>query len=176
MSTSTTSRRVAGKGSTGAAAPLINAALLTAALGYGVWLLVDRGRVSWPPHELFAGLHTFAGCLALVGPLVLSRRDGAEGGVGELAWMTGGLLVWIHNIAALFQGRYVDHSWVTPLGVAPMGLAILAVLIAGWRLRGGSGGRNWGWMNVVGWLLGVFWVGLALSTFLPPDLVANLPR
>lgn len=176
MSTSSTSKRAAARGSSGTTSPLVNATLLTLALGYGLWLLVDRGRVSWPPHELLTGLHTFAGCLALVGPLVLSRREGAEGGVGELAWMTGGLLVWIHDLAALAQGRYQNHSWVTPLEVAPMGLTILAVVVAGWRLRANAGGRNWAWTNVVGWVLGGFWVALGVSSYLPPGLVSNLPR
>lgn len=176
MSSTTTPRRSATKSPANTQAPLVNALLLVVAAAYGLWLLVDRGRVSWPPHELLSGAHTFAGCLALVGPLVLWRRDGAEGGVGELAWMSGGFLVWIHNIVALFGGRYNDHSWVTPIGIAPMGLTVLAVLLAGVWLRGGTGGRKWAWTNVLGWLLGVFWVSLAISSFLPPDLIDGLPR
>ncbi len=177
MSSTTTSRRSAPSRSPASSpAPLVNAALLAAALGYGLWILVVRGRISWPPHELLAGAHTLAGCLALVGPIVLARRDANGGGLGELAWMTGGLLVWINDLAALVRGQYHDHSWVTPLGIAPMGLTILAVLLASWRLQGGGASRNWSWTNVVGWLLGLFWIGLALSTFLPEELRSFTPR
>ena len=41
-------------------------------------------------------------------------------------------------------------------------MTILAVLVAGWRCR--LGVRNWSWTNVTGWALGLFWVGMALST------------
>jgi hypothetical protein len=146
--------------------PLINAALVGVACGYGLWSLVARGRVSWPPHDLLASSYTVAGCLALVGPLVLGRRAGSEGaGLGELLWMTGGLLVWIFDAAAVLRGELRTLAPATPLGVAPMGLTMLAVLLAGWRTHGS--GRHWSWTNVTGWLLGLFWVGMGLAALLP---------
>ncbi len=60
--------------------PLRTVLLLTAAVAYGLWVLVVKGRVSWPPHELLSGAYTLAGCLALVGPALLARRDAGEGG------------------------------------------------------------------------------------------------
>jgi hypothetical protein len=55
-----------------------------------------------------------------------------------------------------------------------MGLTILAVLLAGWRCR--LVGRNWSWTNVTGWLLGLYWVGMALVTFLPERSFATTLR
>lgn len=157
------------------ASPLTNVALLGAALGYGLLILVGRGRVSWPPHELLAGSATVAGCLALVGPIVLARRGTAEGGLGDLTWMTGGLLVWAFDLAAVLRGEARMLSWATPLGTQAMGLTILAVLLAGWRMRGGA--RNWSWTNVTGWILGLVWVGLGMASLLPSRLAAGLaPR
>lgn len=139
----------------------MNAILLGTALCYGMALLVNQGHVSWPPHQLLASLYTVSGCLALVGPIVLARGEG-EGGLGELLWMTGGLLIWVFDAVYLVRGEWRSTAWVTPLGYQPMGLTMLAVLLAGWRCR--VSGRNWSWTNVTGWVLGVFWVGLAVST------------
>jgi hypothetical protein len=148
-----------------AAPPLLNALMLGAAMAYGVWTLVQRGRLSWPPHNLLADAYTLAGCLALVGPLVLARHEGEGGGVGDLLWMTGGILVWVFDVAALVQGDWRSRSWITPLGAQAMGLTMLAVLLAGWGSRGS--GRGWSWTNVTGWILGLFWVGLALISLAP---------
>ncbi len=145
--------------------PLTNALLVTAAISYGLWLLVDRGRMAWPPSELLSGTYTLAGCLALIGPVVLARRERSEGGLGELVWMSGGLLVWTYDLAAVVRGAIRSVSWATPLPPQTMGLTILAVLLAGLRLQGA--GRSWSWTNVVGWLLGLFWVSVSLATFLP---------
>jgi hypothetical protein len=145
--------------------PIVNALLVVAAVGYGVSILVSRGRLAWPPNQLLASLYTVAGCLALVGPIVLARREAGEGGLGELLWMTGGLIVWVFDALALTRNDWQATAWATPIGYQTMGLTILAVLLAGWRCR--ISGRGWGWTNVTGWLLGVFWVGMALSTFLP---------
>jgi hypothetical protein len=142
---------------------LANALLIGAAVGYGLWTLVGRGRVSWPPHDLLTNAYTLAGCLALVGPIVLARREAAAGGLGELLWMTGGLLVWVFDLAAALRGNFQTVAWTTPLGYQAMGLTMLAVLLAGWRLR--SGGRDWSWTNVTGWILGLFWVGMGLLSF-----------
>src|SRR5947208_10219555 len=68
-----------------------NAVLLVAALGIGLALLVQRGRLSWPPLNLLSSLSTLAGCLALVGPLVLARTASRDGSLGELVWLAAGL-------------------------------------------------------------------------------------
>jgi hypothetical protein len=140
--------------------PMGTALLLGAAVSYAMGLLVMRGRVTWPPHELLASLYTVAGCLALVGPFVLARGDSGEGGLGELLWMAGGLLVWVFDAVAAARGQWRSASWATPLGAETMGQIMLAVLLAGWRCR--VGGRAWSWTNVVGWTLGLFWVGMAV--------------
>ena len=100
----------------------------------------------------------------MVGPLVL-RGEAGEGGLGELLWMAGGLLVWVFDAAAAVRGQWRTTAWATPLDDERMGLTMLAVLLAGWRCR--SGGRNWSWTNVTGWILGLFWVGMAFATLLP---------
>jgi hypothetical protein len=47
-----------------------------------------------------------------------------------------------------------------------MGLTVLAGLIAGWRLHAGRLG-SWTWTNVAGWVLGLYWVGMAFWSLLP---------
>lgn len=148
-----------------ASGPLFNAVLLAAAVCYGLAILVNRGKMAWPPNQLLASLYTVAGCLALVGPIVLVRGESGEAGLGELLWMTGGLLVWVFDAAAALRGDWQTTAWVTPLGYQTMGMTILAVLIAGWRCR--VSGRVWSWTNVTGWVLGLFWVGMAVVSMLP---------
>ena len=80
---------------------------------------------------LLSSLSTLAGCLAMVGPLILARSGGKEGSLGELAWMTGGRLIWLFDLAAAFQGSSRGLNWTTPLGDRTMGLTMLAVLLAG---------------------------------------------
>ena len=77
-------------------------------------LLVMRGRVTWPPHELLASIYTVAGCLALVGPLVLARGESGDGGLGELLWMTGGLLIWVFDGVAAAPGPVADDGLGDP--------------------------------------------------------------
>jgi hypothetical protein len=155
---------------------MFNLTILVAAMGYGLWLLVDRGRVSWPPTDLLAGAFTVAGCLALVGPVLLFRRAGGETrGLGELAWLTGGLMVWIFDATALMRGEARGLSWATPLSASTMGLTILAVLIAGWRTSS-SGGRTWSWTNVLGWSLAILWVGLGLAALVPARALVAAAR
>lgn len=149
-----------------ASSPLVTAALLGSALALGVGTLVARGRLAWPPTQLLASLYTVAGCLALVGPVVLLSRRSGEGGLGELLWMAGGLIVWVFDLAAVLRGEWRSLAPATPLGVQTMGLTILAVLLAGWRWRPSS--RDWSWTNVAGWLLGIFWVGMGLAALAPP--------
>ena len=145
--------------------PVFNAVLLVVAVGYGLMILVSRGRMSWPPDQLLASLYTVAGCLAMVGPFILAKSDSGETALGELLWMTGGLLIWVFDLVALLRGDWRSMAWVTPLSYQTMGLTILAVLLAGWRCR--LVGRNWSWTNVTGWLLGIFWVGLAVASMVP---------
>ena len=152
-----------------ASSPALNAALVGLASSYALWLLVSRGKVSWPPSDLLANIYTVAGCIALVGPLVLLRREGSETGVGDTLWLTGGLMVWIFNVAAMIRGEGKLASLPTPVASSTMGLVTLAVLVATWRARAGS--RTWSWTNVTGWTLGVFWVGLAFATLMPGNPV-----
>ncbi len=166
MASRRTSPKPAATAAAGPASPLGTAFLVSGALVYGLWLLISGGRVSWPPTELLSGASTLAGCLALIGPLVLARREGGDAGLGELAWMTGGLLFWVNDLGSLIQGGWRSVSWVAPLGMRALGLTILAVLAAGWRLRG-TGGRSWSWTNVTGWALGIFWIGMAVASFVP---------
>ncbi|CAN5899726.1 hypothetical protein BH23PLA1_BH23PLA1_11570 [soil metagenome] len=163
----------AGSSTSSASPPLLNATLLGSAIGYGLWLLVQRGGISWPPRELLAGGFTLAGCLALVGPIVLNPRAAAsEGGLGEFLWMTGGLLVWVFDLAAVSRGEMRSVNFATPLDPETLGLIVLAVLLAGWRARSRS--WNWAWTNVIGWILAIFWIGLALMELLPDRLPSLL--
>jgi hypothetical protein len=123
---------------------------------------------------LLASLFTVAGCLAMIGPILLHRRDSAEVGLGELLWMAGGLVVWIFDLAAVARGEIRSLSWATPLGYQPMGLTILAVLIAAWRCR--LAGSSWSWTNVAGWTLGLFWVAMAATTLLPARVLGVAMR
>ncbi len=173
------SKRATAKSPTSASpsvtSPIVTSLLLAGALGLGLWTLVVRGRVSWPPTQLLSSLFTVAGCLALVGPILLASRKGrGEGGLGELLWMAGGLIVWIFDLAAVVRGEWRGLAWTTPLGYQAMGLTILAVLIAGWRWRSAS--KDWSWTNVTGWLLGLFWVGMGLWTMAPAGNLLALAR
>ncbi len=165
MATKRATTKSASSASSPATGPVFNAVLLGAAVCYALVLLVNRGRLSWPPSQLLASLYTVAGCLAIVGPIVLARSEAGETALGELLWMTGGLLIWVFDVVAIVRGDWRSTAWVTPLGYQTMGLTILAVLLAGWRCR--VVGRNWSWTNVTGWLLGLFWVGLAIASMLP---------
>jgi hypothetical protein len=165
MSSKRTSSRPSAAASGPAAGPVLNALLVGAAVLYALSILVNRGAMSWPPHQLLASLYTVSGCLALVGPVVLARGEASESGLGELLWMTGGLLVWVFDAVAALRGAWRATAWVTPLGPQTMGLTILAVLLAGWRCR--VSWRGWSWANVTGWVLGLFWVGLAVVSLWP---------
>jgi hypothetical protein len=113
---------------------------------------------------LVSSLATVAGCLAMVGPVILFRSGELEGSLGELGWLTAGLLVWIFDLVAVFQGQGRVIHWATPLSDRMLGLIILAVLLAGWRC--GLAHRNWSWTNVAGWMLSAFWVGMAVCSWL----------
>ncbi len=143
---------------------ITNAFLIAAAILWGVSLLVQRGRLTWPPYALLSSLTTVAGCMALVGPVILFRSSEADGSLGELGWLTAGILLWIFDIVAVLQGQWKTIHWATPLSDRTLGLTVLAVLIAGWRC--GLARRNWSWTNVAGWLLSAFWVAMALCTWL----------
>lgn len=156
-------RAPSGGGSSSSPPPIVTALLLVGAVGWSIGLLVRKGMVTWPPTHLLSCLATIAGGLALVGPFILSRTGRGGGGLGELLWLTGGILIWIFNIVAIAGGNLKSVNWATPLGERAMGLIMLAVLLAG--LRAGLAGRDWSWTNVTGWALGLFWVGLALATW-----------
>jgi hypothetical protein len=143
---------------------IINALLVVAALAWGAGLLIHRGRLTWPPYQLLSSLATLAGCLALVGPVILFRSGELEGSLGELLWLTGGLLVWIFDIAGLAEGQWRTIHWATPLHERTMGLMIMAVLLAGWKC--GVASWNWSWTNVTGWVLAAFWVATAFGSWL----------
>ena len=160
--------------SSSSASPLINAMLLGAALCGGIGILFARGRLSWPPTQLLASVYTVAGCLAMIGPILLHRRESAEVGLGELLWMSGGLVVWVFDLAAVARGDLRTLSWATPLGYQPMGLTMLAVLLAAWRCR--VAGPSWSWTNVTGWALGLFWVAMAASTLVPARVLGLAMR
>lgn len=140
-----------------------NAILIAIALGWGLSLLVQRGRMTWPPYALMSSLATLAGCLALVGPVILFRSSEMQGSLGELAWLTAGVSIWLFDIAAMIQGQWRTMSWATPLSDRTLGLIVLAVLVAGWRC--GLAQRNWSWTNVAGWMLSAFWVGMAICSW-----------
>jgi hypothetical protein len=140
------------------------ALLVGASLVWGAALLIHRGRLTWPPYQLLASLSTLAGCLALVGPVILVRAGQIEGSLGELMWLFGGLLVWVFDFEGVLQGRWRTLHWATPLSDRAMGLTILAVLVAGWKC--GMADWNWSWTNVTGWVLSAFWVGMAFSSWI----------
>lgn len=142
--------------------PVVTTLLLTGAVVWGLGLLFHKGMLAWPPSRLLSSLATIAGCLALVGPVVVAR-SGRGGGLGEMIWTTGGLLIWIFNLVGIADGGLKGLDWATPLGPRTMGLIILAVMLAG--LRSGGTGRDWSWTNVTGWALGVFWVATAVATW-----------
>jgi hypothetical protein len=141
-----------------------NAILIGAALLWGAAVLVQRGRLTWPPYALLSSLATLAGCLALVGPVILFRSGELEGSLGELGWLTAGLLLWSFDLVAVLQGNWRTIPWATPLPDRTLGLIVLAVLLAGWRC--GLAHRNWSWTNVAGWMLCAFWVGMAACSWL----------
>ena len=159
-----------GTGTGLANSPLGNAVLVAAALAYGLWALVERGRVAWPPRELLAAGTTVAGCLAMIGPLVVGRRDSSQAGLGDVLWLAGGLLIWVFDLAALARGRTRGVSWTSPLDATTMGLVILAVGLAAVRSRVVA--KSWSWTNVAGILLAVFWIGSAIAGFWPAAGVA----
>lgn len=150
--------------SSGSGSAITNALLVAAALAWGLSLLVQRGRMTWPPYSLLSSLATIAGCLALVGPFILFRAGEIQGSLGELAWLTVGILIWTFDLAAVIQGQWRTIPWATPLSDRTLGLTVLAVLVAGWKC--GLAQRNWSWTNVIGCLLSAFWVGMALCSWL----------
>jgi hypothetical protein len=144
---------------TAGSSPLWNAVLVALAVAAACGLLVSSGRLSWPPRELLSGARILAGCLAAIGPLVLLRRH-AEAGLGDLLWLSGGLALWVFNLASLIAGQWNPRAWATPLPPQSFGLVLLVILIAGWRTLGT--GKTWTWTNITGWILGTFWIAQGL--------------
>jgi hypothetical protein len=150
--------------SSGSGSAVTNAILVAIAVSWGLSLLVQRGRLTWPPYALLSGLTTVAGCLALVGPVILFRSSEIQGSLGELAWLTAGVSIWLFDVVALFQGQWRTMAWATPLSDRTLGLIVLAVLVAGWKC--GLAQRNWSWTNVAGWMLSAFWVAMAICSWI----------
>ncbi len=144
----------------GGPSPLGSALIVLGAMAYGVLLLVQKGRMSWPPYQFLGSVFTLFGCLGLVGPLILFRRDTSQAFLGELVWMSCGILIWMYDLAYLARGDWRSVAWATPLSYRAFGLTALAVLISGWRC--GVQAKSWTWTNVVGLVLAVFWVGMGL--------------
>jgi hypothetical protein len=155
-------RSTSSSSSTGSA--VTNAILMAIAVAWGLSLLVQRGRLTWPPYALLSSLATLAGCLALVGPVILFRSGDIQGSLGELVWLTAGISIWLFDIAGLLQGQWRTISWATPLSDRTLGLIVLAVLVAGWKC--GLAQRNWSWTNVAGWMLSAFWIGMAVCSWI----------
>ncbi|MGO9920818.1 MAG: hypothetical protein ACLQIB_39780 [Isosphaeraceae bacterium] len=154
---------VGSKSGGSASRPIINALLVGTALLWGVSLLVRGGRLTWPPYALLNSLSTLAGCLALVGPLILVRNGAISGSLGELVWLTGGLLVWIFDLEGVLRGQWRSMHWATPLHDRAMGLTILAVLLAGWKC--GMASWKWSWTSLTGWALSALWIGMAIFSW-----------
>lgn len=161
---SSAGKRASGAGA-GTPSALANLVFVAIALGFGLWILVLRGQVTWPPDRLLASLAIVAGCIGLVGPLVLARSAAAEPGLGTALWWFGGVLLWLQNLAMLTRGEFEVAQCPIALGAQPMGLAVLAALIATWRTHGV--GQTSSWPNVLGWILGIFWIGSGLASFFP---------
>jgi hypothetical protein len=77
--------------------------------------------------------------------------------------MVGGILVWLHSGLALLAGNFKLAAAPTPLSSQAMATVIGTVMIATWLLNGT--GRSWTWTNILGWLLGGFWVGLGVASY-----------
>lgn len=144
------------------ASPWWTAVLVFAALSYAIWVLVQRGRLSWPPYALLGSCSTIAGGIALVGPIVLARWGDSAEPVGERIWRTGGILIWVFDLASVARGRISVVQWITPIEASQMGLIMLAVMLSGWSRSSSSGGFRWSWTNLVGWCLGVLWALLGV--------------
>lgn len=84
MATKRLAFRATDSSATPASTPWGTALLLGVALCTGLGTLVSRGRLQWPPTQLVASLYTMAGCLALIGPILLHRKGAGEVGLGEL--------------------------------------------------------------------------------------------
>ncbi len=154
--------------------PIANTLLMALAGAYAVYLQVSHGRLTWNVEQFLSAAYTLSGCLALIGPLVLLRPGiRADSGLGDLSWLTGGLLIWIFNLANLVQGGDPRQAWITPLGATSMGLTILAVMIAGSKSRGKG---TLSWTNLTGWVLGLFWIGLSVYTIWPDEAIGVAVR
>lgn len=165
----------AGNGGGGNASPWGIVMLLAGAVGIAVWALVRRGGMEWPPRELLSGAFTVTGGLALAGPIALWLHGaGDDRGLGERVWMTCGLLTWLFDAAGLARGETRPNTLISPIPATTLGLFALAIVIAGWRGRSDS--NNWRWTNVLGWMLGLFWIGLAAWSLFPESSTPALAR
>ncbi|ADV61587.1 hypothetical protein Isop_0998 [Isosphaera pallida ATCC 43644] len=152
----TSSGRSGGEGRDGS--PWLVLVAILMGVGLAFWTLVRRETISWPPRELVSGGFVMSCGLALVGPIVLGARAREVEGSGERLWLSGGLFLWAHDLAALIRGDWRLEAWITPLAPTTLGMFAAAVLAAGFKSRRG---RPWEWTNVVGWTLGLGWIALA---------------
>lgn len=176
-----TNAKAGGAPATASPPPLVNALLLAGSIGYAVHLLVQAGAMHWPPTELVQAGGTVAGCLALVGPLILWRGGSSgEASLGDLVWLNCGLLVWVCNLMAMSRGELPGKSWVTPVEPGLMGAFTIACVVASWK--GARARWVWSWTSVVGGLLCTFWVVGGLASLMPgdwlgsPGFAGRLPR
>ncbi len=146
----------------GGSSPLYSSLILVGSVVYAVVLLVQKGRMSWPPYQLLASTFTLFGCVGLAGPLILARREPGQAFLGELVWLACGILILVYDLASISRGDWRTSTWPTPLSPQTLGLVALAVLLAGWRC--GIAAKSWTWTNMLGLLLALFWVSMGVWT------------
>lgn len=144
-------------GPSGAPSPLLSAALVCLGVGHGLYLLVDRGAIGWPPSQLMGPASTLAGSVAMVGPIVLWKKvGGSDASVGDLVWMAGGLFLWLLDLSAIAEGRSGRMDWAVPAEPRVLGCFAVAVMVAGWT--SGHARWAWTWSGITGSILGGIWV------------------
>ena len=162
-------KRNAGSPNRAAASPdrsaITNALLVAAAMAWGSEHAGSARAADLAPATPFStASRRSPAAWPWSGPFILFRSGEIQGSLGELAWLTVGLLIWTFDLVALAQGQWRTIPWATPLSDRTLGLMVLAVLVAGWRC--GLAQRNWSWTNVLGCVLGAFWVGMAVCSWL----------
>ncbi len=143
-------------------APLWNAVLVVGAIALAGYVLVVRGALSWPPHELTGSIGIVAGCLTLIGPLVLwGRRGEAGASLGDHAWMTCGVAAWLFALARWSIGGAPSLDWTAPVAPWVIGGVAASTACSGWRIAGLR--PAWTWTGVLGASLAVYWVVAGLA-------------
>lgn len=148
--------------------PAWNAALVAAAVAVAGYVLVARGRLSWPPRELIATSSTLVGCLTLIGPLILwTRRGDQPGSLGDLVWMACGLSAWAFGLSLWARGDVARLDWIAPAEPRILGAVAIAASVAAWRI--GRLRLEWSWTGVVGGCLALFWIATGMADSLARD-------